>query len=308
MTAITVIMPTFNRGNFIGEALDSLAAQSVRALEYIVVDDGSTDDTAARIRAHSEAARIRYHKNARNLGASESRNLGVSMARGEVIVFLDSDDVLEPTHHEEALAILDAQPGVGLYCCDARMIGPGGELLHDGRTYTEIQTAPRPPLPSGPRRLSEIFLLSTSFPGLTVRRATYQAVGGLDQGIFPLDDYDLQIKVAAAGSTVFYSARALARYRVHGSNESGPAKSVKVGVQKLRCLERAVERSPGLVGSTEAARHRLGEARRELAISLLRDRKFLRGGFELVRSLVGDPRGFAVLLSIVGRKVRGKVQ
>jgi glycosyltransferase involved in cell wall biosynthesis len=304
MTKITVVMPTFNRANFIGEALDSLGAQTVPALEYIVVDDCSTDGTNDKLQGHPQAARIRYHRNTRNLGASESRNVGVGMARGEVIVFLDSDDILEPTHHEEALAILGAKPEVGLYCCDARMIGPGGELLHGGRTYTEIQCSPRPPLPTGPRSLAQIFLLSTSFPGMTLRRAIYQAVGGLDQGIFPLDDYDLQIKVAGSGSTVFYSARPLARYRVHSSNESGPAKSVVVGIQKLRCLRRAAEDHPGLVGAPAARKHRIGEARRELAISLLRDRKWLNGVWELLRSLVDDPGGLAVLLGIVGRKLR----
>jgi len=298
-------MPTYNRAHFIGEALDSLLRQTRPPLEVIVIDDRSTDDTRARVEAHPLRSQLRYRLQVENLGASVARNAGVEMARGEVIVFLDSDDLLEPEHHEVVLGILSSMPDVGLVGCDCAMIGPTGERLH-AETWTTIQSRIKArPLGSGRRSLADIFAFSTPFPGMTVRRELYRAVGGLDQGLFPLDDYDLQLKVAASGSAVYYEHRALARYRDHGGNESGPGKAVRVGRQKLACLQRARGRysAPGLRG--HPGRRRLGEARRELSLSLLREGALLEGGVQLARSLVEDPAGFSDLLRIARRKVAG---
>src|SRR5262249_30652323 len=106
--SLSVVMPTYNRARFIGEALDSLLRQPPPPLEVIVVDDRSTDDTRARVLAHPLGSRLRYELQPENRGASVARNVGVEIARGEAIVFLDSDDLLEPNHHEAVLQILSA--------------------------------------------------------------------------------------------------------------------------------------------------------------------------------------------------------
>lgn len=302
MLGISVVMPTFNRAAFIDEALSSLVQQTAQPLEAIVVDDGSTDDTRDRVATHSFAHKIRFHRQARRQGASMARNTGVELARGNVIVFLDSDDLLDPSHHQRVLAAMHADPALGLFCCDARMIGPRGELLHEGRSWTTVQCGiKRMTMASGLRVLREIFQFSTPFPGMAVRRDVYRSVGGLDQDVFPLDDYDLQLKVAAAGHHVHYEHAPLASYRVHGSNESGPGREIVVGRQKLRCLERAVSRSACLA---DLARPRLAEVRRELAIAQLKARSFLGGAGSFARSLRDDPAGFRELAWLAGRKLR----
>ena len=81
---------------------------------------------------------------------------------------------------------------------------------------------------------------------MTVRRSVYRAIGGLDQEIFPLDDYDFQLRVAGEGFGVYYEHQPLASYRVHGSNESGASNSVRVGMKKLRmCRAGLAEVPPG---------------------------------------------------------------
>src|SRR5262245_19245026 len=190
-------MPTYNRARFIAEALDSLAGQTTPPVEVVVIDDRSTDDTEDRVKAHPLGSRLVYRRQPENRGASIARNTGVEMARGDVIVFLDSDELLEPEHHAAVLQILSSAPEVGLVACDSAVIGPGGERLH-AETWTSIQSRIKSyRIGTGPRSLTDVFLFSTPFPGLTVRRELYRRVGGLDQSTFPLDDYDLQLKVAA---------------------------------------------------------------------------------------------------------------
>ena len=138
---------------------------------------------------------------------------------------------------------------------------------------------------------------------MAIRRDTYQSVGGLDQAIFPLDDYDLQLRVAASGAKVHHEHRSLARYRVHGANESGPERAVKVGIKKVECLVRARRDYLAIKALGSRGRRRIGEARRELAISLLRTREWSRGLTSLWVSLTEDPRGLGDLLKIAWRKL-----
>jgi glycosyltransferase involved in cell wall biosynthesis len=301
---IAVVMPTYNRGAYIGEALDSLLRQTRPPAEVIVVDDRSTDDTRMRVEGHPFAARIRYHLQPENRGASIARNVGVEMARSGLIVFLDSDDILETEHHAQVTEAFDARPEVALFCCDSSMIGSHGESIA-AHTWTTTQCEiKRYRIDSGPRSLEQVFLFSTPFPGMAVRRSSYQAVGGLDQGLFPLDDYDLQLKVAGAGLGVYFDHRALARYRIHGSNESGASQAIRVGKQKLRCIELALARYPSLRDLGRRARGRRGEARRELAIALLQQGLLKDGIAELLRSLQDDPGGVRDLAGISVRRLR----
>jgi glycosyltransferase involved in cell wall biosynthesis len=299
---ITVVMPTYNRASYIAEALDSLAAQTRPPFEVVVVDDRSTDNTRDIVSSH--VSKPRYLVQDLNAGASIARNRGVAVARGELIVFLDSDDILLPGHHEcvqEAFCML---PDIGLFACDSEMIGPRGEQLHE-ETWTTIQSRIKSyPIRTGRRSLEDVFLFSTPFPGMAIRRDVYLSVGGLDQSIFPLDDYDLQLKVAARGPGVYYEHRPLARYRVHGANESGPQRAIRVGEMKLRCLARTRNAFRALDALGPLARRRIGDARRELGIALLRSGALGRGSASLARSLAEDPGGWRDLVAIAQRKLR----
>src|SRR5439155_1711594 len=115
---VSVIVPCHNGARFLAEALDSALAQTHPATEVIVVDDGSVDDTPAVLTRY--AGRVRLLRQSRNRGPSAARNVGLRVARGEYIAFLDADDRFLPDKVARQAAVLDARPEVGLVYSGSR--------------------------------------------------------------------------------------------------------------------------------------------------------------------------------------------
>lgn len=107
MPKVSVVIPTYNRANFILETIESVRGQTYHDHEIIVVDDGSTDNTQEVLRNFSEGNIIQYIYQP-NHGESAARNLGISQSNGEYIAFLDSDDLFLPTKLEKQVAYLDS--------------------------------------------------------------------------------------------------------------------------------------------------------------------------------------------------------
>ena len=108
---LSVVIPTYNCGAFVGQAIDSALAQTYPAVEVVVVDDGSTDDTAERLRAYGGRIRVVTQE---NRGLSAARNAGIAAAGGTYVALLDSDDAFHPRKLEFQLRHLTTDPGVGL--------------------------------------------------------------------------------------------------------------------------------------------------------------------------------------------------
>src|SRR4051812_26873537 len=94
---VSVIIPTYNRANVVSEAVESVLNQTYSKVELIVVDDGSTDDTLEKLRRFGNTITVITQENA---GPSAARNAGIANARGDLIAFLDSDDLWLPTNLE----------------------------------------------------------------------------------------------------------------------------------------------------------------------------------------------------------------
>ena len=123
---VSVVVPTYNRVRFLGEAVHSALQQSWIALEVIIVDDGSTDDSPALIAKLAESdSRIRPYRQ-QNSGVSAARNRALSEARGEYIAFLDSDDVWHPWKLQLQVALLQSRPEVGMVWTNMDAIRPNG--------------------------------------------------------------------------------------------------------------------------------------------------------------------------------------
>lgn len=123
---VSVIIPAYNCTAFLGQALDSALAQDV-PMEIIVVDDCSQDDLTGFLERYREYPQIRYLRNERNLGVAETRNRGVSAARGEYIAFLDADDYWEPNKLKLQLERIREKGTV--LCSTAReLMNPDGTL------------------------------------------------------------------------------------------------------------------------------------------------------------------------------------
>lgn len=287
---VSIIIPTYNRRRWIGECLDAIKAQTYPNVETLVIDDRSSDDTVQWLRAEPQYSFAQIHVQPQNAGASEARNVGIRKSRGQLITFIDSDDVLARDHVEKAVEIFQHYPNVGLFCCDSTIIGPAGELLYDGRTWHEIQSElKRYPVKSGLRSLVDIFLFSNCFPGFTLRREVLDRVGYFDQSIFPMDDYDLALRVGGGGYGVYYSHEPLALRRDHIGQASGSANSVRTCLEQIRTLRLALERNPTLRSMGPRIRRRMAEVKLELAVSRIYAGERTKGLGMLIEAVATDP-------------------
>ena len=202
---ISVVIPTYNRAHTVGGAIRSVLEQELRALECIVVDDGSTDGTAAVVDAIGDA-RVRYLPRT-HAGVAAARNAGVGTARADLVAFLDSDDLWRSTKLAREVDFLDRHPEVDAVFSDL-------EKHDDGRVYPSFmretgvfsaRLAGRS-FPDGvvlPSR--EMFLiLLQEVPikpsALTLRRAAFTAVGGFDEVWSSSEDWEFLIRFAATRS------------------------------------------------------------------------------------------------------------
>jgi glycosyltransferase involved in cell wall biosynthesis len=127
---VSVIVPTYNRAYCLRRTIDSALAQTYPHLEVIVVDDGSSDGTAELIRAtYGLDERVRYFPQP-NRGAAAARNRGISLARGEYIALLDSDDAWKPWKLQIQVACLGQAPEVGMVWTDMEAVDPQGRVFH----------------------------------------------------------------------------------------------------------------------------------------------------------------------------------
>ncbi|HEV8430617.1 MAG TPA: glycosyltransferase [Pyrinomonadaceae bacterium] len=287
---VTVIIPTFNRLQWIAVCLDSIKRQTYPHIETLVIDDGSTDGTVEWLKSQPDYSFVRVHEQPKNGGASVARNDGIRLAQGELITFIDSDDALLPNHVETAINIFRNHPQTGLFCCDSTIIDSEGQVLFDGRTWHQIQSELRKhPVQSGFRSLSNIFEFSHIFPGFTLPKAVFEKIGYFDQSIFPMDDYDLSLRVAGAGYGVYYCNEPLALRREHTGQCSGVANSIDTCRKQMRALYAALQRNPELWNDSPAIKRRLASAKLELALSRMNAGEKAGGLGTLLDALATDP-------------------
>jgi glycosyltransferase involved in cell wall biosynthesis len=126
---VSVVIPCYNQGHFVSEAIDSVLAQTYPHREIIVVDDGSTDRTSEVV-SHYPSVRYVWQ---RNQGLSSARNHGIQESRGEYVVFLDADDRLLPQHFDISLEAFRSHPDAGWVCGDFRYFGNESPWRYDHR-------------------------------------------------------------------------------------------------------------------------------------------------------------------------------
>lgn len=185
---VSVIVPTYNRAGYIGECLQSLLAQTVPALEILVIDDGSDDGTPAVVAAHGP--RITYVRQD-NAGKARAVNRGLALARGDWLWIMDDDDVALPQANEQRLAALAAAPDAGFVYAPHYLgtDGPDGRVLR-GRLV-------QPPHVDAAQFFLTLMTSCFFHLGTTlVRREHYLALNGFDPALHRGQDYDFQIRLA----------------------------------------------------------------------------------------------------------------
>ncbi|HTM02140.1 MAG TPA: glycosyltransferase [Vicinamibacterales bacterium] len=212
MAAVSVITPAWNAAAWLPETIASVLAQTHADWEWLIVDDGSADDTGVIVERASRAdARIRLLRQS-NAGPSAARNRAMREARGEYFAFLDSDDVWDPRFLDAQLQVFSAHPETHLVTATA--LNLGGPF--NGRPTRRISTGGTPVLP-----LDELILDETSAFIMTVfRREVFETIGGFDESQWTSEDYDFWIRAAQAGFVFRCNPVPLGQYRVHDGSLS----------------------------------------------------------------------------------------
>jgi glycosyltransferase involved in cell wall biosynthesis len=203
---ISVVLPCHNAGPWIEEALESVRAQTRRPLEVIVVDDASGDDSIERARRFPE---VRVLVAPRNAGAGAARNTGLAAASGELIAWLDADDIWEPNHLETVAALLEHHPAAALAFSLNRAFGVRdnvwGKALPAGRPVDAFWESWR----------QTIAQMST----IVMRREAAAGIGGFEPTIRWVEDFEFLLRLARRHPFVC-THEITVRYRKHAASTS----------------------------------------------------------------------------------------
>lgn len=227
-TLVSVVMIFRDAERWFDEAIDSVLAQSHPALELLLCDDGSTDTstTTARRRADEEPGRVRHleHPGHAHRGMSSTRNLGIAAARGEVVAFLDADDVWDRGHLAHELALLDAHADVAFVCGRALDWYSWSDPAAEDR-WSPLPWPPGTVVPP-PRMLSAVLrrgAYSTPTCSLLVRRDVLVELGGGEDEFTTLFEDQVLLAKLYLGRVCMISGSRTARYRRHPGSSTAEA-------------------------------------------------------------------------------------
>lgn len=189
---VSVVIPAFNAARCVRKAIDSVLAQDYRDFELIVVDDGSTDETAAVLAAYGKTIRVIHQANG---GLSNARNTGIRESQGEFVAFLDADDWWLPGKLERQIELMQAEPALGFCSTAARVENPQGQLLN-------IWECPHWQGALLVHLFNENAAVAGSGSGVLVKRDLLLQVGDFDESLQCLEDIDMWMRLAAVAEYV----------------------------------------------------------------------------------------------------------
>jgi glycosyltransferase involved in cell wall biosynthesis len=236
---VTVVITTYNQESLIEATVQSALAQTYEHREVIVVDDGSTDGTPARLAAFGD--RIVYIRR-KNGGVAESRNTGVRRARGDLVAFLDGDDLWEPDKLAVQVEAHRRFPHAGMIVVDACSFN-GADVIHPSTLncaaddFMESFSDVRVCAPSYRALLPHNFIMTTS--QVMVPAPVLAEVGFSDSSLRIGSDYDLYLRIARRYELAFVK-RVLTRWRYSPTSVSGPAalRPFRCGVEEIKVLRK----------------------------------------------------------------------
>lgn len=289
---VSVITPAFNRARYIEQTVLSVLGQTLRNLEYIVVDDGSTDGTFELLKQFSDTRfQLLRHPGGVNRGQAASINLGLRAATGRYVVILDSDDYLAPDKLEWQSEFLEENPDYGMVYGQGEAVDENGKFLFNTLPKDHAE-------PSDPNRL--LLDCYMALPGGAMfRRSLLDAVGLFEEKFRAAQDHDMALRLMES-SKVAYRPRVAFYYRKHGESISHNAleRRWKTGFE---ILARASKRYPYAASTLRKRKavlnYRLGEV-------YWNDCRRLLGLCHFMKSGLLDPaRALTVVCSRLQRKI-----
>jgi glycosyltransferase involved in cell wall biosynthesis len=217
----TVIIPVRDGERFLSDAMSSVLSQLYEDDRLLIVDDGSTDDTVAIVRARADPRVTLLHSFSR--GVSAARNLGLSAATGDFIAFLDHDDMWPPLRHQAMMAVLLAHPEIDVAFGRVRVL-----LEHDARR------------PSGAEGFEGKHICDLVGTGL-YRKRGLDCIGGFAEDMYVREDCDFFLRFCEAGLLALKCDVDGVIFRRHGSNVSNDEQRIAVAITEVirRKLARA---------------------------------------------------------------------
>lgn len=199
---VSVIMPCYNQGKYLDEAIGSVLAQTYHCFEIIVINDGSTDAETIEILGDYQKPAVSI-LHTENHGPASARNTGIQQARGQYILPLDADDLIAPTYLEQAVKILDENPNAGIVYCEADFFGEKtGKFDLPGFNFPGI--------------LLGNMIFNSSF----YRKADWEKVGGYKENYRGWEDYDFWLSLLELGREVIRIPETLYFYRQINTSRS----------------------------------------------------------------------------------------
>jgi glycosyltransferase involved in cell wall biosynthesis len=271
--AVSVVIPTYNRARYVTEAIDSVLAQTYKDREIIVVDDGSTDDTARALKPYKRHIR---HIRQDNAGVSAARNAGIRAARAEWIAFLDSDDVWRPEKLAVQMEFIKRHPQIVAHAVNTDV--PAAEHLAQTSFLHCDLTLPKPdgvidkPLPVILRHRTLAIVQS-----VVCRRDSAAAAGLFDETLSICEDYDFMCRLSLEGSWGY-------------------------SWEELTVMVRRNEQNAHLAGSRYKDLKRMYGAQERIYSKLLQSEKLAQADRPLVESLLAKSlRALGMELLVEGR-------
>jgi len=237
MPRVTVIIPAYNSAATIAETLASVQQQSFDDWEVVVSDDGSTDDTDGVVEALADP-RVRVIHGP-NTGPAGARNRALEQSSGELVAFLDADDLWLPHYLSRQVALLDQETGsdgapVGAVACNALIAAEDGTTT--GETYHQLFGRRR----LDPVTVERLLRRNTVYISCLVPRAVGDEVGWFDTTLFGTEDHDLWLKILESGRRILLQHEPLAVYRRTSSSIS--RNTERQAMNNQRTLDRSLAR------------------------------------------------------------------
>lgn len=263
---VSVIIRTYNRQAYLQEAIRSCLNQSYKALEILVIDDGSTDGTRAALTSLVEEGSIRYVRQ-ENQGRSYAANWGLALAQGKYIQFLDSDDLLLPTKIERQVRQLRKAAARSVAVCDYRYFRD-----HDTQELWGGREQPQNPVDL--TAFHSLYRFDVCLHSILFPVVAFEECGDFDPELPAAEDWEFWVRLVLNGYQPLFDDKPLALYRRHPNNITSQASAFAQA--KVMALQRIKERLRGRNWqpySQQEVREAEEVSRYNLALHLLRENR-----------------------------------